>query len=89
MESKNILNIFKEVVNKGSEKENELLNSIKNDVKLVKIKFIYGEKNEVHDAIMSNAETINRLIELIINENENFKSKVSERLKGINTFLDM
>lgn len=89
MESKDILNIFKEVVNKGSEKENELLNSIKNDVQFVKIKFIYGEKNEVYDAIMSNAETINKLIELIINENENFKSKFSEQLKDINTFLDM
>ena len=89
MESKDILNTLKEIVNKSVEKENELLNSIKNDITFAKIKFIYGEENKVYESIIINAETINKLIELTIDENESFKSKYSKQIKDINTFLDI
>lgn len=88
MESKDILNMFAEIINKGAEKENKLLNSIKDDVEFVKIKFIYGEKNEVHESIISNTEIIKKLINLLVEDNEETKNKFTNEIENMSSILD-
>lgn len=88
MENKDFLNLFAEIINKGTEKENELLNNIKDDVKFVKIKFIYGEKNEVHESIITNTEIIKKLINFVVEDNRETKNKFTNEIENMSSILD-